>query len=55
MLEGKRRIDEDMVIGEVLDRYPEAQRVFRKHFGESCFSCRGSRMETHSFRGLDAQ
>ena len=52
MPEGKRRIDEDMVIGEVLDRYPEAQKVFRKHFGESCFSCRGSRIETISFGAL---
>ena len=51
MPEGKR-IDEDMVIGEVLDRYPEAQKVFRKHFGESCFSCSGSRLETISFGAL---
>lgn len=52
MPEGKRRIDKDMFIGEVLDRYPEAQKVFRKHFGESCFNCPGSRMETISFGAL---
>ncbi len=52
MPEGKRRIDEDMFIGEVLDRYPEAQKVFRKHFGKGCFNCPGSRMETISFGAL---
>ncbi len=48
----KQRIDEDMKIGEVLDRYPQAQKVFRKHFGEYCFSCPGSRKETISIGAL---
>ncbi len=52
MPEGKGRIDEDMSIGEVLDRYPEAQKIFRKHFGEGCFSCAGSRGESISFGAL---
>lgn len=52
MPEGKRRIDKEMSIGEVLDRYPEAQKVFRKHFGEGCFNCPGSRIETISFGAL---
>ena len=48
----KERIDKDMCIGEVLDRYPEAQKVFRKHFGEECFNCAGSRKETISVGAL---
>ena len=52
MPEGKRRIHEDMRIGEVLDRYPEAHKVFRKHFGEDCFHCPGCRTESISFGSL---
>ncbi len=52
MPEGKRRIHKDMSIGEVLERYPEAQKVFRKHFGEDCFHCPGCRMESISFGAL---
>ncbi len=46
MMQGRRMIDKEMNIGEILDKYPEAQEVFRKHFGQNCFSCPGSRMET---------
>jgi hybrid cluster-associated redox disulfide protein len=52
MREGKRSIDKEMNIGDVLDKYPEAQEVFRRHFGEGCFTCPGSRMETISFVAL---
>jgi hybrid cluster-associated redox disulfide protein len=52
MREGKRRIDKEMNIGDVLDKYPEAREVFQKHFGEGCFTCPGSRMETISFGAL---
>jgi hybrid cluster-associated redox disulfide protein len=52
MLEGKRKIHKDMSIGEVLDRHPEAQKVFRKHFGEDCFHCAGCRMESIDFGAL---
>ena len=52
MREGARRIEKEMIIGEVLERYPEAQKIFRKHFGEGCFNCPGSRMETISFGAL---
>lgn len=52
MHQGKSRIDKEMNIGEVLDRYPEAREVFKKHFGEDCFACPGSRMETISFGAL---
>ena len=49
---GKQRIDKEMNIGEILDRYPEAQEVFRKHFGQGCFNCPGCRMESISFGAL---
>ena len=49
MPEGKRRIDKEMSIGEVLDKYPKTQKIFRKHFGEGCFNCPWSRMESISF------
>ena len=49
MREIKRRIDKDMNIGEVLKKYPETRKVFQKHFGEGCFNCPGSRLETIQF------
>jgi len=52
MAAGKRKIDKEMNIGEILDKYPEAREVFQKHFGEGCFSCPSSRMETISFGAL---
>jgi len=52
MRQGKLRIDKEMNIGEVLDKYPEAREVFKKHFGEDCFACTGSRMETILFGAL---
>jgi hybrid cluster-associated redox disulfide protein len=52
MPEGKQRIEKEMSIGEVLDRYPEAQKIFRKHFGEGCFNCPTCRLETISFGAL---
>jgi hybrid cluster-associated redox disulfide protein len=48
----KRRIDKDTNIGEVLEKYPEARRVFQKHFGEGCFNCPGSRLESIQFGAL---
>jgi hybrid cluster-associated redox disulfide protein len=48
----KRRIDKDTNIGEILEKYPEARRVFQKHFGEGCFNCPGSRLESIQFGAL---
>jgi len=36
----------------VLEKYPQARRVFRKHFGEGCFNCPGSRVESIQFGAL---
>ncbi|MBM4332906.1 MAG: DUF1858 domain-containing protein [Deltaproteobacteria bacterium] len=52
MAEGKRKIDKEMNIGEVLEKYPQARKIFQKHFGKGCFNCPGSRMETISFGAL---
>ena len=52
MLERKRWIHKDMNIGEVIEKYPKAGEIFRKHFGEGCFNCIGSRMETIDFGAL---
>jgi hybrid cluster-associated redox disulfide protein len=52
MREIKRRIEKDMNIGEVLEKYPEARKVFQKHFGEGCFNCPGSRLESIQFGAL---
>lgn len=52
MREIKPRIDKEMNIGEVLEKYPGARRVFQKHFGEGCFNCPGSRLETIQFGAL---
>jgi len=52
MPQGAQRIEKEMNIGEVLDRYPQAQKIFRKHFGEGCFNCPTCRMETISFGAL---
>ncbi|KPK89723.1 MAG: hypothetical protein AMJ94_11400 [Deltaproteobacteria bacterium SM23_61] len=52
MREIKPRIHKDMNIGEVLKKYPETRKVFQKHFGEACFNCPGSRLETIQFGAL---
>jgi hybrid cluster-associated redox disulfide protein len=48
----KRRIDKEMNIGEVLEKYPEARKIFQKHFGKGCFNCPGSRLESIQFGAL---
>ena len=35
-----------MVIGDVLDKKPEAQNIIAKYFGMGCFTCPGVRMES---------
>jgi hybrid cluster-associated redox disulfide protein len=42
-------IDREMIIGEVLQMYPETQSVILKYFGSGCFSCPGMGMESLSF------
>jgi len=53
------KITKDMVIGDILDKNPAAQKVIAKYFGETCFSCPGVRMESlelgASMHGVDAE
>jgi cytochrome c oxidase cbb3-type subunit 1 len=47
----------DVMIGKLLEIYPETRKVFAKHYGESCFTCPGQAYETvdqtASMHGLD--
>lgn len=36
----------DVMIGKLLEIYPETKKVFAKHYGESCFTCPGQAYET---------
>lgn len=51
-VEEKLKFDENMNIGEVIDKYPEARKIFQKHFGKDCFNCPGSRRATIHFGAL---
>lgn len=42
----KRLITAHEIIGEVLKRHPSTREVFRKYYGEGCFTCPGQSMES---------
>lgn len=46
------KIDKDMIIGEVIERHPETEAVFRKYFGTGCFTCPGSKNEDIAFGAM---
>ena len=39
-------IHPDMRVGEILSRWPETVKVFKKYYGEGCFSCPGQATES---------
>ena len=39
-------IGEDHILGEILSTYPETEKVFRKYYGDGCFSCPGQATES---------
>ena len=43
-----RKITADMLIFDVIEKYPETADIFKKHFHGGCFACPASRMETLS-------
>ena len=51
-------INKNMVIGDVLDKKPAAEKIIAKYFGNACFTCPGVRMESlelgASIHGIDA-
>jgi hybrid cluster-associated redox disulfide protein len=48
----KQKIDKEMNIGEIIERYPQSRAVFQRHFGKGCINCAASRMESISFGAL---
>lgn len=42
----KSVITSNAMIGDILKDYPEANKVFQKHFGDGCFDCPGQAYET---------
>jgi hypothetical protein len=36
----------DHILGDILSAYPETEKVFRKYYGEGCFSCPGQATES---------
>ena len=42
-------ITKEMTIGEVMEKYPTTEEVFKKYFGTGCFTCPGSKMENIAF------
>lgn len=50
--EEKQKFDQNMNIGEVIKKYPEARKIFQKHFGKECFNCPESQRETIYFGAL---
>jgi hybrid cluster-associated redox disulfide protein len=39
-------IGADHILGEILSAYPETEKVFRKYYGDGCFSCPGQATES---------
>ena len=42
-------ITKNMTIGEVMEKHPETEAVFMKHFGNGCFTCPGAKTEDIAF------
>ena len=51
-------ITKNMSIGEVLEKFPATEQVFKKYFGNGCFTCPGAKTEDILFgsgmHGVDA-
>lgn len=45
----QRKVTKEMLIGDVLKKYPDTVGVFRKYFGKSCFDCPGQNHEDIEF------
>ncbi len=45
-------ITKDMIIGTVMETYPSTTGVFKKYFGQGCFSCPGSKNEDIAFGSM---
>jgi len=45
-LKAGETIGADHILGEILAAYPETEKVFRKYYGDGCFSCPGQATES---------
>ncbi len=45
-------ITEDMCIGTVIERFPATEPVFKKFFGNGCFTCPGAKNEDIAFGSM---
>ncbi|MDA8092038.1 MAG: DUF1858 domain-containing protein [Nitrospiraceae bacterium] len=43
------KVTKDSVIGDVINRSPEAKKIIEKYFGNGCFTCPGMKVETLAF------
>ncbi|MDA8326943.1 MAG: DUF1858 domain-containing protein [Nitrospiraceae bacterium] len=48
----KNTVTKDSLIGDVINRSPEAKRVVEKYFGNGCFTCPGIKVETLAFGAM---
>ena len=49
---GEDRITKDAIIGAVIEKHPETEKIFRKYFGSGCFTCPGSKNEDIAFGSM---
>ncbi|MFQ5956456.1 MAG: DUF1858 domain-containing protein [Candidatus Brocadiales bacterium] len=49
---GETKITKKSSLGEVIEKYPETEEVFKKYFGSGCFTCPGSKMEDIAFGAM---
>lgn len=45
-------INKEMIIGEVIEKYPATEGVFKRHFGKGCFTCPGAKNEDIAFGSM---
>lgn len=54
-----QKVTKDMSIGEVMEKYPSTETVFKKWFGNGCFTCPGAKTEDIGFgatmHGVDVE
>jgi len=48
----KTVITKEMCIREVIEKYPETEGVFKKYFGDECYTCPGSQYEDIYFGSM---
>ena len=48
----KLPITHESIIGELIQTYPEAEAIIKKHFGNGCFTCPGMSIESIGFGAM---